>query len=251
MIVKYLLAALVAGLLAGALQTVVQHAKVVPLILEAEKYEGGATPAAHEHSSGLNLSISTRVLAQEATQDATPAAPAAAAEEDEGGMLFGVDRTAGTLMSSLVTGAGFALIMMAASLLLGQPVTLANGALWGGVAWLSSHLLPAIGLPPELPGFPAAALFDRQMWWTGTVIASAIGFYLIILRKEPWLKAVGVVLLIVPHVIGAPQTADETTNVPAILAAEFAVAALSAGLFFWVMIGLFMGAINDRWLKNA
>jgi cobalt transporter subunit CbtA len=247
MIVKYLLAALVAGLLAGALQTVVQHAKVVPLILEAEKYEGGATPATHEHTSGLNLSIATKAFAQETT----PAAPAAAVEEEEGGMLFGVGRTTGTLLGDLVTGAGFALIMMAASLLLGQPVTLANGALWGGVAWLSSHLLPAIGLPPELPGFPAAELFDRQMWWTGTVIASAVGFYLIILRKEPWLKAVGVVLLIVPHVIGAPHAADETTNVPAILAAEFAVAALSAGLFFWVMIGLFMGAINDRWLKNA
>ena len=249
MIVRYLLAALVAGLLAGALQTVVQQAKVVPLILEAEKYEGGAAPENHEHTSGLNLSIASKALAQETTQQSTPAAPAA--EEEESGMLWGVGRTTGTLMGDLVTGAGFALIMMAASLLLGQPVTVANGALWGGVAWLSSHLLPAIGLPPELPGFPAAELFDRQMWWTGTVIASAIGFYLIILRKEPWLKAVGVVLLIVPHVIGAPHAADESTNVPAILAAEFAVAALSAGLFFWVMIGLFMGAINDRWLKNA
>jgi len=247
MIVKYLLAALVAGLLAGALQTVVQQAKVVPLILEAEKYEGGAMPETHEHTSGLNLSIATKAYAQETTTSAAPAA----AEEEEGGMLFGVGRTTGTLMGDLVTGTGFALILMAASLLLGQPVTLANGALWGGLAWLSSHLLPAIGLPPELPGFPAAELFDRQMWWVGTVIASAVGFYLIILRKEPWLKAVGIVLLIVPHVIGAPHAADESTNVPAILAAEFAVAALSAGLFFWVMIGLFLGAINDRWVKTA
>ena len=67
MIVRYLLAALVAGLIAGALQTVVQHAKVVPLILEAEKYEGGA-PAAHEHTSGLELSIVSKVQAQTATE---------------------------------------------------------------------------------------------------------------------------------------------------------------------------------------
>lgn len=246
MIVKYLLAALVAGLFAGALQTVVQQAKVVPLILEAEKYEGGAMPETHEHTSGLNISIASKAYAEE-----VPAAAVAAVGEDEGGMLFGVGRTTGTLMGDLVTGAGFALIMMAVSLLVGQPVTLANGALWGITAWLSSHLLPAIGLPPELPGFPAAELFDRQMWWTGTVIASAVGFYLIILRKEPWLKAVGIVLLIVPHVIGAPHAADESTNVPAILAAEFAVAALSAGLFFWAMIGIFLGAINDRWVKTA
>src|SRR6218665_3585642 len=101
MIVKYLLAALVAGLLAGALQTVVQQAKVVPLILEAEKYEGGGTPETHEHTSGLNLSIAAKAFAQDATQQSTPAAPAAV-EEEEGGMLFGVPRTIGTLMGDLV-----------------------------------------------------------------------------------------------------------------------------------------------------
>lgn len=243
MIVKYLLAALVAGLLAGALQTVAQQAKVVPLILEAEKYEN-ASAEKHDHTTGLNLSIAT--IANAHTADATTAVG-----EEEGGMLFGVDRTTGTLMADLVAGAGFALVMMAVSLLLGRPVTLATGALWGAAAWLAFQLMPAMGLPPELPGFPAADLFQRQMWWVGTVVASVVALYLMILRKEPWAKAIGVVLLIVPHFIGAPQAADETTNVPAILAAEFAVATLSAGLFFWLMIGLIMGAINDRWLKTA
>ena len=248
MIVKYLLAALVAGLIAGALQTVVQHAKVVPLILEAEKYEGEA-PAAHEHTSGLQLSIVTRAQAQ-TTTEATPAAPAAA-EEEEGGMLFGVDRTVGTLMGNLVTGAGFALLLMAAVVFAGRSLTLANGALWGAAAWLTFHLMPSVGLPPELPGFPAAELFDRQVWWVGTVVATAVALYLIVLRKEPVAKAAGVVLMLVPHVIGAPQPTDITSNVPAILAAEFAVATLSAGLLFWIVLGLVMGAINDRWVKTA
>ncbi|MDB5553266.1 MAG: cobalt transporter [Rhizobium sp.] len=244
MIVKYLLAALVAGLLAGALQTVAQQAKVVPLILEAEKYEN-APAETHDHTTGLDLTLVSKAYAHE--HEAT----AAAGAEEEGGMLFGVGRTTGTLMADLVTGAGFALVMLAVSLFTGRTVMLATGALWGAAAWLSFHLLPSMGLPPELPGFPAADLFDRQMWWVGTVVASAIGLYLIILRKEPWAKALGIVLLIVPHVIGAPQAADETTNVPAILAAEFAVATLSAGLFFWIVLGLIMGAINDRWLKTA
>jgi cobalt transporter subunit CbtA len=241
MVVKYLLAALVAGLLAGALQTVAQQAKVVPLILEAEKYEN-APAETHDHTTGLNLSFVSKAHAHE-----TAAEPGAG----EGGMLFGVSRITGTLMGDLVTGAGFALLMMAISLFTGKTVTLATGALWGAVAWLTFHLLPSVGLPPELPGFPAADLFDRQMWWLGTVVVSAIALYLIILRKEPWAKAIGVVLLFVPHLIGAPQPADETTNVPAILAAEFAVATLSAGLFFWIMLGLIMGAINDRWLKTT
>ena len=250
MIVKYLLAALVAGLIAGALQTVVQHAKVIPLILEAEKYEGEA-PAAHEHTSGLQLSIVTKAQAQQSTTEATTAAPAAAAEEEEGGMLFGVGRTTGTLMANLVAGAGFSLLLMAAVVVTGRSLTLANGALWGAAAWLTFHLMPSVGLPPELPGFPAAELFDRQAWWIGTVIATAASLYLIVLRKEPVSKAAGVVLMLVPHVIGAPQPTDITSNVPAILAAEFAVATLSAGLLFWIVLGLAMGAINDRWVKTA
>lgn len=244
MIVKYLLAALVAGLLAGALQTVAQHAKVVPLILEAEKYEN-APAEKHDHTTGLQLSIATKAMAHEHEATADGAA------EEEGGMLFGVDRTTGTLMANLVTGAGFALILMAVSFFTGRTITLATGALWGAAAWLSFHLMPSVGLPPELPGFPAAELFDRQMWWTGTVIATAVSLYLIVLRKEPVAKAAGVVLLFVPHFIGAPQPADITSNVPAILAAEFAVATLSAGLLFWIVLGLAMGAINDRWLKTA
>jgi cobalt transporter subunit CbtA len=244
MIVKYLLAALVAGLLAGALQTVAQQAKVVPLILEAEKYEN-APAAAHDHTTGLNLAIVTKAYAHE--HEAT----AAAGAEEEGGMLFGVNRITGTLMANLVSGAGFALILMAVTSFTGRAVTLANGVLWGAAAWLTFHLMPSIGLPPELPGFPAAELFDRQMWWVGTVAATAIALYLLVLRKEVWAKVAGIVVLALPHVVGAPQPTDIASNVPAILAAEFAVATLSAGLFFWIVLGLFMGAINDRWLKTA
>lgn len=248
MIVRYLLAALVAGLIAGALQTVVQHAKVVPLILEAEKYEGGA-PSLHEHVSGLDLSVVAAAQAQSATEAATPAP--SVAEEQEAGMLFGVGRTTGTLVANLVAGAGFALVLMAAVVFTGRSLTLTNGALWGAAAWLTFHLMPSVGLPPELPGFPAADLYDRQVWWTGTVVATALSLYLIVLRKEPVAKAAGVVLMLVPHVIGAPQPTDIASNVPAILAAEFAVATLSAGLLFWIVLGLSMGAFNDRWVKTA
>jgi cobalt transporter subunit CbtA len=248
MIVRYLLAALVAGLFAGALQTVLQHAKVIPLILEAEKYESGAP--VHDHTSGLELSLVTAAQAQQTTTDAASPAPAAA-DEDEGGLLLGLGRTTGTLLANLVAGAGFALLLMAVVVITGRSLTLTNGALWGASAWLTFHLLPSVGLPPELPGFPAADLFDRQVWWTGTVIATAAALYLIVLRREPVAKAAGVVLMLVPHVIGAPQPVDITSNVPAILAAEFAVATLSAGLLFWIVLGLVMGAIDDRWVKTG
>ena len=244
MIVKYLLAALVAGLISGGLVTVAQQAKVVPLILEAEKYEN-APAATHEHTSGLTISFATKAMAHEHDAAATEGA------EEEGGMLFGVSRLTGTLMGNLIAGCGFALIMLAISLFTGQTVTVANGALWGAAAWLAFQLLPSIGLPPELPGFPAADLFARQMWWLGTVVASAAGLYLVILRPESWAKVGGLVVMLVPHLIGAPQPDDITTNVPAVLAAEYSVAALATGLFFWVVIGLLLGTFNARFAKSA
>ena len=47
MIVRYLLAALAAGLLAGILMTPVQYTKAIPLILQAETFEA----AGHSHKS--------------------------------------------------------------------------------------------------------------------------------------------------------------------------------------------------------
>ena len=240
MIVKYLLAALVAGVIAGGLVTVAQQAKVVPLILEAEKYENAPTEA-HDHVSGLTLAFATPAMAHEH----------AAAGEEEGGMLFGVNRLTGTAMANVVTGCGFALIMLAISLFTGRTVTVADGALWGAAGWLVFQLLPSIGLPPELPGFPAADLYARQIWWFGTVLASAVGLYLVVLRPEIWAKISGLVVLLLPHLIGAPQPGDLTSNVPAVLAAEFAVASLATGLFFWLVTGLLLGTFNARFVKAA
>lgn len=240
MITRYLLVALVAGLLAGVLATVAQQARVVPLILEAEKYET-APAAAHEHSSALDLGLFTPAQAHEH----------AAEGEDDAGMLFGVDRLTGTLMANLVTGTGFALILMAASLVSGRSVTLANGAIWGVLGWLVFQMAPALGLPPELPGFPAGDLMARQIWWIGCALATAGALALFLLRGEVWAKALGVVLMLAPHAIGAPQPEDISTSVPALLAAEYASAALATGLFFWVMIGLGIGALNQRYVERA
>jgi cobalt transporter subunit CbtA len=241
MITKYLLVALVAGLLAGVLATLAQQARVVPLILEAEKYET-APALAHDHSSALDLGLVTPAFAHEHPD---------AASEDEGGMLFGVSRLTGTLLANLVTGAGFALILMAASLLSGRSVTLANGAIWGVLGWLVFQMAPALGLPPELPGFPAGDLVARQIWWIGCAAATAGALALFLLRGEIWAKALGVALMLAPHAIGAPQPEDISTSVPALLAAEYASAALATGLFFWVMIGLGIGALNRRYVEQA
>jgi cobalt transporter subunit CbtA len=112
-------------------------------------------------------------------------------------------------------------------------------------------MLPAIGLPPELPGFPAADLGDRQTWWIATVLLSALGVYLVVLREEIVAKLIGLVVIAAPHLYGAPQPADISSAVPAVLGAEFAVAALATALASWLLLGVVSGYLNDRFLKSA
>ncbi|MEO4041638.1 CbtA family protein [Hoeflea sp. CAU 1731] len=245
MMVRYLLAALVAGLIAGVFMSVAQEIKVTPLILHAEEFEnvgGDRVEQSLAPSESLIMSL---------TDFLSPVTMAYAHEGEEGGALFGLDRLWGTILANLVVGAGYGLILLAAVLLTGIPITAKTGVLWGAAGWLTFQFLPALGLPPELPGFPAADLADRQVWWVATVILSATGLYLLVVRSEIWAKIAGVVVLALPHVYGAPQPEIITSDVPALLAAEFAVATLATTAFFWVVLGLLMGAAMDRLEEGA
>lgn len=252
MIVKTLLAAICAGLIAGLFMTAAQELRVIPLILQAETYEGepaADSPPAHQHSTEASGSLLNSLAAV-----FLPITPAYAHEgegHEDGGIMFGMSRFSGTLIANLVTGAGFGLLMGGIGILIGVPPTLGNGLAWGALGWLAVHMLPALGLPPELPGFPAAELGDRQTWWLVTAALSAFGLGLIALRTEILAKAAGLGLLALPHLYGAPQPSDIASPVPAVLGAEFAVAALATTLAFWLVLGVVSGAINDRFLKAA
>jgi len=261
MIVRYLLAALVAGLFSGVLMTAAQEARVVPLILHAEEFEGeaapageGTTPATTDGAAATQEHSSLGAVILDVASALSPISVAYAHEgedHEDGGIMFGMSRFSGTLLANLVTGTGFALLLAGFSLVSGNPITVANGALWGAAGWLAVHMLPAIGLPPELPGFPAADLTQRQIWWVATVALSAAGLYLLFLKPGVVAKVAGVVLLAAPQVYGAPQPSDISSNVPAVLGAEFAVAALATTLFFWIVLGLSLGFANEKIAKAA
>ena len=233
MIAKMLLAAIVAGVVAGALMTGAQQLRLVPLIVHAEVYENGG----HDHGAAD---------AGSAQAPATPAAQRAVAGGEDNDRLFGVDRYVGSLMANLVVGAGYGLLLAAIALLTGRAITVRNGVLWGAGAWVAVQLMPALGLPPELPGMPVAELTARQVWWVSTVLASGAGLYLLAFRPQGWAKAVGVVLLAAPQIVGAPQPDSPDSALPAVLAAEFATAALATTLFFWLLLGIGTGALMDR-----
>ena len=261
MIVRYLLAALVAGLFSGVLMTAAQEARVVPLILHAEEFEGeaapageGTTPTTTDGAAATQEHSSLGAVILDVASYLSPVSVAYAHEgedHEEGGIMFGMSRFSGTLMANLVTGTGFALLLAGFSLVSGHPITVANGALWGAAGWLAVHMLPAIGLPPELPGFPAADLTQRQIWWVATVVLSAAGLYLLFLKPGIVAKIAGLVLIVAPQVYGAPQPSDISSNVPAVLGAEFAVAALATTLFFWIALGLSLGFANEKIAKAA
>jgi cobalt transporter subunit CbtA len=238
MTIRVLLAAIAAGLLAGLLMTPVHLRQVVPLILEAEKFETSHShdaAAVHVHDDG----------AQHVHEAAEAPVAADAATET------GLSRNWNTLLANLVTGAGFGLLLAGVSLLSGLGLTFSSGLAWGAAGWLAIQFLPAIGLPPELPGFPFVDVQARQYWWLATAAASVLGMLALVSRKGLAATVIGIALIVAPHLYGAPQPADISSKVPAFLAAEFVTASLSTTLFFWLVLGLALGFLLERSGKSA
>jgi len=234
--------AALAGLAASIVMTVLQTSFTVPLILQAETFEN-AEPAAHDHGAAAP--------AQEAAPAATPApaaAPAPEHEEEGWAPADGAERTLYTALANIVTGIGFALLLVAASEAFGGITSLRSGLAWGFAGFAVFTLAPGLGLPPELPAMPAADLVARQVWWIGTVAATAAGLALIAFRRESWLILLGVALLVVPHVIGAPQPESHESPIPPDLHHSFVVAVTVTNLLFWLALGAAVAWLRSRFL---
>ncbi|WP_095153599.1 CbtA family protein [Pseudomonas sp. Irchel 3E13] len=216
-----------AGLLAALLLTLLQSFWVAPLILQAETYETAAPAVqAHEHADAA--------AGAEHHHDAEAWSP-----ED------GWQRVLSTTGGNLVVAVGFALLL-AAMYTLRRPGRVTTGALWGLGGFAVFCLAPNLGLPPELPGTAAADLALRQYWWIGTAAATAVGLALMVFAGNWLLKAVGLVLLVLPHVIGAPQPEVHESLAPEALESQFIVASLLTNAAFWVALGLISAWLYRR-----
>ena len=205
------------GLLAALLLTLLQSFWVAPLILQAETYETAA-PAAEHHEHG------------EAAAPHEHSAEAWAPED-------GWQRILSTTGGNLVVAVGFALIL-AALYSLRAPGRVATGALWGLAGFAVFCLAPTLGLPPELPGTAAADLGQRQTWWIGTAAATAAGLALLVFAQHWLFKVLGVALLVIPHLIGAPQPAVHESLAPEALETQFKIASWLTNAAFWLALGL-------------
>lgn len=241
MIGRVILAALLAGIAAGLFYGAIQHVRLTPLILEAEKYENAGDGHSHDHGAATTIPTAT---------EQTPA-PAAEAEHEAWAPADGAERTTYTFLASIVAAAGFAAALAGVSLLAGIRITPRNGVLWGLAAFLAVHLAPAASLPPELPGMPAGDLFARQVWWVGTIGATGLAIWLFTQRHELWAKVAAIVLVALPHIIGAPIPPTHESAVPAVISAAFAANTLAVAALMWLAIGGFLGLAMDRFVKEA
>ncbi|KQM52052.1 MULTISPECIES: CbtA family protein [Pseudomonas] len=204
------------GLLAALLLTLLQSFWVAPLILQAETFEKApVAEVAHEHAAG----------AAAHTHDAE-------AWEPENGW----QRVLSTTGGNLVVAVGFAL-MLAGLYTLRAPTRTAQGLLWGLAGYATFVLAPTLGLPPELPGTAAADLAQRQIWWIGTAASTAAGIALLVFGRSWLLKILGVAILAVPHVIGAPQPQVHSMLAPEALEAQFKIASQLTNVAFWLALG--------------
>jgi len=222
-----------------------QLATTEPLILHAELFENAEAPAAeagHVHEQGEAATPHEHAETVDAGHhhDAEAWQPA-----------DGVERTLYTLLADLLVGIAVSLMLLAAMVLRGEPIDARRGLIWGAAGFVAASLLPSLGLPPELPGTPAAELLGRQIWWLGTAFASAAGLALLAFGKGwPW-RVGGLVLLVLPHVIGAPVPPSHEASYPAGLAGEFVVASIVVSAVLWSLSGLASGWLYGRLSRSG
>lgn len=216
MFARILTSALIAGASAGFLAALLQLAFVQPVLLQAELFESGTlvfTPGIAWPEAPFKLDL----------------------QRDGLSMLF-----------TMLIYSGYGLILVALMSLAEErhpPVTARAGLLWGVAGYVTVHLAPGISLAPEVPGVSAPDVSDRQIWWFATVIASGVALWLIAFGKSWITWGAAVVLLLSPHIVGAPQPGTLAGPVPPEIAALFAARALGVGLAAWVLLGLIAGAL--------
>ncbi|MCX5578668.1 CbtA family protein [Kaistia terrae] len=244
-----ILSAFGAGLVVAVALSAVQAVTTEPLLFHAETFENAepavAAAAPHEHATG-----------EAHTHDAAPAAAEAAApahehDADEWGPSDGFERSAYTFLANLLMGVGVSAILLGLMSIRGGSINARTGVLWGVAGFFAAGLLPSLGLTPELPGTPAAALEARQIWWLSTVAASAIGIALIVFAESVLLKIAGLVIGVLPHVIGAPVPPSLEAAYPAVMAAEFTSASLVVTALLWALSGICAGWLYQRLSRSA
>jgi len=216
MIARYITSALFTGALAGLIAGLLQLYFVQPVLLHAELYEGGDLV----HFGAAPVSAHPELPAFDAVRDGL------------------------SLVFTMLTYTGYALIMIAVMSIAeerGAMIDGRSGIIWGVAGFVAFHMAPGFSLAPEVPGAAAADVTARQVWWFITAGAAVLALWLLAFGKSWMAWGVAVILLLAPHIIGAPQPDTFTGPVPTEIGALFAARAFGVGLAAWVLLGCFAG----------
>lgn len=222
MLIRILTSALFAGAIAGLCAAVFQLYFLQPVLLHAEAFELGDLVHFGEASS-------------------SPAVPPFA----------GVDlaRDGLSAVFSMLVYTGYALLLLAAMSVAegrGARIDARTGLVWGVAAFVAVHLAPAFSLPPEVPGVATVDVAARQVWWFATAIATGLGLALLAFGRGAAAVGLAVVLILAPHVIGAPELDQLYGPAPTEVGALFAARALGHGLVAWALTGALAGYFWQR-----
>ena len=212
--------------MSGFVLTGIQTFSVLPLRAEAETYENF---------------ISVQTLSPDSSSQHRHYGPSATS---------GGHRLWWTAVANIGIGIGFGLFL-SAIYALRSPVTCARGMLWGAGGYATFFLAPAIGLPPEIPGAVVEALQSRQLWWLLAVTFTGVGLLLLFLGSHWIVKALGAVLIPVPHLIGAPHSGAYTGLAPEILVDRFYLTTVFVNAIFWLVLGATSAVLFRRLAQRA
>lgn len=225
---RILTSALFAGVAAGLIVGLLQLVFVQPVLLHAELYESGELV----HFGGAAVT-------------AHPELP---------GMFSDLQRDALSVVFTMLTYTGYTLIvvpLMSIAEVQGHNVDGRTGVLWGLAGFVVVHFAPGFTLAPEVPGVAAADVVARQIWWFATVATAAVAMWLIAFGSNLISYVIAAILLMAPHIIGAPEPEFFTGPVPTEIGALFAARAFGIGLAAWVLVGSFAGYFWQKEAKHA
>ena len=213
MFTRILTSALFAGAAAGFIASLLQLYFVQPVLVHAELYESGELV----HFGGEAVS----------------------AIQELGG--FQPVRDSLSIIFTMLIYAGYGLVTVSAMALAEQRGTVLStkqGIIWGIAGFVAVHFAPGFTLAPEVPGVAAADVYARQIWWFATVASAGAAMWLIAFGSGITAWGIAALLLLAPHVIGAPEPDTFKGPVPTELGALFAARAFGVGMAAWVLLGI-------------
>ena len=240
-----ILTALFAALISGVVLGVMQAFSTSKIIYAAEVYEvEDEASSDHQHSHDNNNSATHSHEAEWQPKD-------------------GIERVSYTVIADILIAFGHSLLLTSFMALLflkfGKPeISWRSGLIIGIGGYVSFYLATIIGLPPEIPGSIAADLHARQIWWTLTIVMTAMGLTTLYLAPNA-AKLLGLVFIAIPHIIGAPQPEVEgfLNHDPVAVSAleqlqhQFLISTAWVNAIYWLVLGLFSGLFAKKMLQTS